>query len=302
MSKSKHAPALFELIDSRSTRKGSDKLAVPKWFKRSETQPAPPEESTGTDPTSESTASAPAVRSSAAGTGAPFHSVARSAEHTTGQADRTPVFQLENGRLVLSLNPINASIAGGIILLVILSSFLIGQSTGSGGGDIQAPAAVDDIQQALKKPAKPDLLKVGGNPPPDSRSGSTKDQPAQTAGQTQEKPTPRPERSAGPPEREPGINYVVIESFKQEHKKSAEHVKQWLQENYGLETTLERSGDYWRLVTVLGFDYREAGQKEACQKFLDDLKALGDTCARELSGKGLAVYRLSGPFAQNFGK
>ncbi len=302
MSKSKHAPALFELIDSRSTRKGSDKLAVPKWFKRSEAQPAPPPESTAPDPASEEAAAAPAVRSSAACDGMPPGPAPRTVENTTGQANRAPIFQFEDGRLLLSLNPINASIAGGIILLVILSSFLIGQSTGSSGRDVQAPAAVDDIQHALKQPAKPDLLKVGGNPPPDVRSSSTKDQSAQTAGQTQEKPTPRPERTAGTPEREPGINYVVIESFKQEHKKSAEHVRQWLQENYGLETTMERSGDYWRLVTVLGFDYREAGQKEACQKFLNDLKALGDTCARELSGKGLAVYRLSGPFAQNFGK
>ncbi len=311
MPKSKHAPALFELIESRSARKGSDKMAVPKWFKRSEAAAPSAAEGPETDPTTEEAAPAPVAAEACPPRAAeadvahpPVPAVPRVAASAAVRLDRPPIFRLDNGRLELSLNPVNASIAAAVILLAVLSSFLIGQGIASRGSAATAGGAVgaDDIQQALKQPAQPDILKAGGPTKSPGRTGSAAEPAVQTAGPSQAGTAAKPQPAADRAGRDPAMNYVVVESFKQEHKKSAEHVRQWLQDRYSLETTLERSGDYWRLVTVLGFDFRESGQKESCQQFLTDLQSIGDACAKELSGNNLPVYRLTGPFAQNFGK
>lgn len=322
MPKSKHAPALFELIGNRGDKKAADKLALPKWLKTTPQpeQPAPSQAS-GPDIQPESPAvSHPSVRQEAAdnadrmastrtfasalGSGSPVGS-------TPSPAPDGPesIARVRSGRIELSLNPTNAVLIGVGLVIALLCFYLVGRGFATRNSDpVQVAgggaAAVDDLQMALGRPANGQVLEPSrnGTPlmalPPAARpdSGQPSEKPA--APKAAAPASVIPDSSAA----SDGPNRIVIESFKVEHQKSAEHVRQWLLDNYGLKTELKPAGERIWLITAEGLDLEKPGHKEYRDKLIADLKSLGESCARELAGKNLTPYRLTAPYTRRFDK
>lgn len=365
MGKSKHAPALFELIDRAANPKEASKLDVPKWFKSPEheasSQPGSNQQTGQAGPASSQSAKpapAPTVPASpqaggpsssqAGGTsspqagspsspqgGAPASGLAGASSTTSATAavsspappvrpktpgqyassagsvladQRPPVVRIRDGRVELSLTPVNAAIASLVVLLALFTSYLLGQNMGSGtAADRNVADGASDgdrIAEALNQPPDADVLDLqegtliqkrnvrGATPPNVSRANvEPKVDPSARAAD----PGETADRAADPASS--SINYVVIQSFKKDDRDAAKHVQKWLAEVYGLDTQLDRSGDWWRLSTAKGFDFARPGHKEACAQFIAEIQSLGSACAKELTRHGLSVYTLSEPFA-----
>lgn len=281
MAKSKYSPALFELIDKGDRRHRPNPLAVPKWFGR---KPAaePPAPAAGRADETDAAASAAAERLTLV--------------HPADEENAFCTIQL--GDRGVGLNQVSTIVVGCLALLLLVGAFALGRMTAGDSGAV-ANAGIDDVTKALQGPADPDALKVGRSSTGASRS-TAKDSSAPTGAKPGE--ADKAMTDAPTANREPGVNYVVIETFRTDHRKSGEVVRDWIKKEYGLDATLERVGDRLGLVTTLGFDYKEPGQKERCEDFLKQVKELSEDAAKELSAKGLPVYRLLSPYPKQYPK
>jgi hypothetical protein len=297
MPKSKRAPALFELINTRTNGK-SGKLAIPKWFKGAPTAPQPeaaptpvPDEPSFIAPAP--VAATPPAPPAAAATRTAGPPPASSQDVTPSHP---PVLKIRGSRLELSLNPANVVIAAGVLVLIVLCTYLIGQGIGSKSKPGQAlqlagAPANDDVRQALDQPANAKVLE-----PPRRVTLMGARTPAEPSQPPAAPPAQSPETTAA----SRGPNRIVVENFKLEHLKAAEHVRDWLASNYGLRTELHRAGDNIWLVTLDGFDLSKPGEKEALAKRVEDIKSLGGACGRELAKCNLPIYLLKSPSPRRF--
>lgn len=305
MAKSKHSPALFELIGQKTSPNADPKLAVPKWFRSEpskptpEPKPEPAREPSRTERPALQAASPPSPPKPAVVPPRPT-----SPAPSEGADESRPILQVRSGRLEISLNTVNAAVAAGVALLVIFSSFMIGQGVGRSSAPARTPMASapdDAIETALAQPADSSILDVGSEkatlmgrlPPHPGIAQVAKESPAAV------KP---PSSGEGPP---PGgwnrsLNYIVIQTFKQADRPAAEFIQRWLSKEYELETRLVSEGRNWVLITASGFDFSDPAERQASDHFITELKSLGDSCARELTRAGLPVYRLNAPFAKRF--
>ena len=307
MPKSKRAPALFELIPTRANGKAEDKLALPKWFK---TAPAAQERprAEGVSSARVGAAADASSRSAAPVKEAKASPPAPPAKPAPDGGDSRAV-RIRSGRLELSLNPANAVVVGGVLVLVLVFTYLLGQAAASrskptiqlAGG----PAAVDDVRHTLHQPASGQGVEpIRVTPLMGTRSGAAPEaKPSAGTGEVKSDPAAGGRASDGPVGAG-GPNRIVIESFKaaEEDIKAARHVRDWLATHYGLRAELRQFGDRIWLVTQDGFDLEQPGQKEAMHKMIEDLKSLGGACARELAGQKLPVYRLAGPYPRRLDK
>ncbi|HSW45017.1 MAG TPA: hypothetical protein VLM89_05555 [Phycisphaerae bacterium] len=277
MPKSKHAPALFELIDTRGQTKATSKLAVPKWFKsHSPTQP-------NREPVSAPrSAETPKVEKRPSVSGEP------------GVVRRLRM-KLHGDRVQFSLNSTNVVVVAGVVLLALLTYYILGRNLGAGtepaAGVAAGLAAIDPVSETLQQPANADILD------PVRRATLMATPPAATG---EPKPAPEaklPEKAPTTPGVSKGPNRILIESFKPADIKSAEFVLDWLG-TMGLQTELRRAGDSIWLLTVDGYDLGQPGQKEVVDKLIEDLKSLGESCRRELAARKLTVYTLSQPYTR----
>ena len=295
MPKSKRAPALFELIGSRGDKNTAEKLAVPKWLK---TGPQP-EQRTQPEPQTR-----PALD--------PAPAAARPTASMPPDAGDLgpPIARVRSGRLELSLNPTNAIIIGGGLVIALLCVYLVGHGVGAmSGAPVQVaggPAQVDDVSLAMKQPANGDVLEPQHNAALiGARSGARTEAergPTLEKAKTEKAAVPAaaaPTEAAAPAS---GPNRIVVERFKLADQKSAEHVQKWLAEDYDLKTELRPVKDNIWLVTVAGFNLEEPGQKQALEQLIKDLKTLGKDCGRELASRNLTPYLLKGPEAHRFEK
>jgi hypothetical protein len=320
MPKSKHAPALFELIGNHGEKKAADKLALPKWLKtapqqdlRISTEPPPADQ-----PIPIRAAGAPATRTpendagtqSASAAFGPSKSNTHSGKPAGPNDDSEPVARVRSGRLELSLKPTNVVLIGGGIVIALMCFYFVGRGlAGKSTKPVQVAGntatADDDVKAALAQPANGQILDLSRpattlmapRPPAKAETDRTADKPHNEKAGTP--PAATPGEAAAP---SGGPNRIVIESFKVEHQKSAEHVRKWLLDNYGLKTELKPAGDRIWLVTAEGIDLEKPGQREYRDKLIEDLKSLGESCARELAGKNLTPYRITGPYTRRFDK
>jgi len=303
VAKSKKAPALFELIDKRANGKGAERLAVPKWFKGS--QPAAPGAESPESATPADRPQQPQVSETQGPSPAPAASepasvagpVASPVELPGPTDEHPPVLRVRSGRIELSLNPVNAAIVAGVSILTLFCSYFIGQSVGAKSAlDARAssPGRTDDIRQALNRPPDPGVLNVANHSKTLMQERTSDRQGHPSASKAGASPPAAGSSSAG---QQAIINYVVVESFKLDNRKSAEYVQKWLTKQ-GLETRLERSGNRWQLVTTGGFNVNRAEEKAARDRLIEDLKSHGPACAEELRRQGLPEYWLKTPFAK----
>lgn len=296
MAKSKYAPALFEVINSQ--RKESERLAVPKWFKRAQMAAHGVTERSGPE-TGRSEAhgheGGEVAKPAAGGSLAAGESADESSQGTDSPRPtvawhgKLPLVHLGSDGVAMFFNPMNVAVTAGVLVLALFVSFLAGMAVQSRSKPVAAdPNGIEALQGQPKTPG------VLGTADGSARSAAKPitDRPSTSAPASD----PRGSGSTADASRhEAGVNLVLIETFGLDHKKSAEAVKEWLESEYDLETRLERSTKGWRLLTVKGFDYREPNAEQLARQFCDQLKEAGDQCAKDLAKKKLPVYRLNSP-------
>jgi hypothetical protein len=91
---------------------------------------------------------------------------------------------------------------------------------------------------------------------------------------------------------------VILESFLGDHRADAVHAQDWFAQTYGIQTTLEKNGQRWLLISTEGFDYDTPGGKAECQRFLENVKAVGRAYKREFAGKRVIRYGFQSPMAK----
>jgi len=292
VAKSKQSPALFELLDQQSTNK---KLAVPSWFKDTKETDA---HDTPTEAASDAVQppQAPALQQRG-----PKPTLEVSRPRTPAPDDPTdehpPIVRLESGRVEISLNLVNAAVVVCVALLTLFSSYLIGQSVGTKQSPDVQTAGIGLTDDLLNQPLDSRVLDVA-NRPNTLMQERTPEQPKPSAESGQAKiaratATDSSSSTVGP---QAIMNYIVVESFKIEHQKSAEYVQKWLAEQ-NLETELKKSGNRWLLVTTGGFDITQDSHKAARDQLIENLKLNGPACAEALRNQGLPEYGLKGPYA-----
>ncbi|NLX12152.1 MAG: hypothetical protein GXY44_00650 [Phycisphaerales bacterium] len=312
MPKSKHAPALFELIDQKQKAPSSGRLEVPRWWKRgqqspvdkpeqskdepSEPVPVPPEspvESAPEPPVAEpETAPVPkpvVFSSPQAVTILPDRPVTTVLGSLNGAAPVTDkIVTVERGRLHLSLNYVNIAVAAFVLLLVIVVSIQIGSMFAGKPDLVPLPERVEvtgspELDEALGHVPYQAAVDVGHSPSP-------------IAGQDTRRLPESAARPAAPSpagdivgRRVSGRNYVVIEGFQLQHREEAETAREWLARR-GVRSTLEQT-DRGRLVLISADGF--SGRDDA-RPLLEKIKELGKQYKQEFASK--AQYSFHDPF------
>ncbi len=318
MAKSKHAPALFEVINKQQEVRKEGRVPLPKWWKGRDAAASEPEapdaHSPGEaadgshDPGGPTAPSAGPAPSPLAPPAAPESADASTIERSRparrmvaipgdppdDEAPQRPIFSLHAGRLELSLNPVNGAIAAGVLLLTIYVGFELGRSAGRQTPLTGVSAGATSLDDTSAPPVNQDVLKIGqpggGSPPP---KPITPARPG-TAGIQAAPPGPRPQPVPANPElaseRVPGLNYVVLESFADSDRADAEHAQAWFQQAKGIGTTIERKGDRWQLVTTRGYDWTSPVDKSEAERFSSSVPKLGQEYKAAFAGKRQIRY------------
>jgi hypothetical protein len=235
---------------------------------------------------------------------------------TTSSADaptmKKPIFKIRDGRVEISLNTVNSAISVGVILLALFSFYMIGYQLGLRSEAEVSPAAdrfgADSIAGAQQMGINPDALGTGESEA-DSAEGALAggsglrglgDRPASTR---QEEPTDNsstPNPAAQGIDRERGMNYIIIETFKPEHRKDAEHAQEWLESQQVYATLEKLSGGGYALVTVRGYDY--PSEKAEAERMVNSIQALGKAYKQEYAGERVIRYSFRGPLVRLWSK
>jgi hypothetical protein len=234
VAKSKRAPALFEVIESKQLQGTSSKLVLPKWWRsgRGANPNYPPVEQPEeklaeekpveqgkiikltptfarpmaqqslpvTPPPKPAPVVAPPVPTSSHA--APLTSDGRGQGSAPAESgSRPPTVQTRGGRIQLSLNPINAAIIVGVVIAAVLASYKLGSQFTSG------KSMQDDLGKAMqdkKQPGvlTPSLAELGpahrsGSSPRETRSESPPPSRDRHASRTGASTPPSPSPAAG---------------------------------------------------------------------------------------------------------
>jgi hypothetical protein len=305
MAKSKYAPALFEVMKGRHEAKPSAGVALPKWWKSAPDKPqqppepppaADPEEPVSNDGPGEP-ADSPAVLPMPPVVSAPVPApvVEAPVRHELPDPETRPYAQMRDGRVELSLTPVQAAVAAGIVVIVILSSYLMGRHRGEVlVAQVAAVRTEDPLASAMNQPVNPKVLDVqpAVSSPPVRQAPQPSGQQARAAAVTPRVPPPLPNpNTEQPPARDVAQTFVVIETFKAEDKASAEFAQKWLEAKQ-ISTRIDHKAGRWRLVSAAGF---AAGEEQKLQQYVESVKALGRECGRDMGRAKLSIYRFSSP-------
>ena len=315
MAKSKHAPALFEVIKSQEQQRKQDsgRLALPKWWRSGggegdepvdvegeeaeatgvaepevvvadreaavpvvEPQPAPRKPAPVLEVPATPTTPVPRAAIPISGGGA--GGIDRDDD---GLLEPAPWIGVRSGRLEISLTLINAVVVAGGILLALLCSYQVGARFGG------PEPAVTSGEEAETPDSS--LLDVGSQ----EGAGET------NTGSDGSRAGLGPLSPAGDAARSPGLNYVLVQGFKPEHEDDAWHAQQWLAEQ-GVATTVERARGNrgWLLITVEGFDYSE----DLAQRWEERIQNLGQLYKDAYKGKREIRYDFRAPLVQRWSR
>ena len=260
MAKSKHGPALFELMKGarpESVSAREDEAEAPEG----PPAPTPPiGEASAMEPPAEVEERAPAV-----------------VEAGETAAVRGALAEVYGDRIRFSLTQRTATIVAGVAVLVVLFAGYLGFRMGHARGVEQGRLAVqeekvDAIEQARQAAPTQNLFEGVGNDP---TAAATPDR---------EPVLPRPAPPAAPaPAAEPpawisGHTYIVVQEFKADARGDAERARDFLLEN-GVETAIVPNGaaasGRCRLITATGFNRDDPVQKKLADEYRDRVRRIG---------------------------
>lgn len=162
------------------------------------------------------------------------------------------------GKGKIHVNVFTVTVAGAILGIVFVCGYLVGRQNRATGIEQRS---VDQMEQIRNQQPNPDVLAVhasgrteAGTAGPDVPTGVRTEDP-----QLGEKIT-----------RKDDLNYLIIHSFGR--KAAARRAQRFLAEG-GVATTIERRGPYYKLISVLGVDYKREKVKRAA--FENKVRALG---------------------------
>lgn len=236
--------------------------------------------------------------------------------------ERPPIARVREGRFELSLNATNAAIVGGALLIGLFLAYQMGRGIGRPAAPATAVVKnTDELDTVRNSPATPAVLDV---PTPGERrslrsgtgssavlSADTAKPPAKASPPAKPAPPPAPTVAAAnrsvqvpppapttPGQRVSGLTYVILETFDRSHRAEAEQIQRWLQEKYGVSTTIEPSGERFQLVSTQGFDYNNSTEKAKFDEFCQFVKGLGKQYKAEFGSK--ANYMMREPYGRKY--
>lgn len=318
MAKSKYSPALFEVMNRQ---RNSGKLSVPKWWKSSgspseagqsdASMPQTPPPQTDSQATGEQAVASPtgaddaAVATSSPVSGSVHRPVgldgrdgfAPSAGAVDAGSTWLPTVRVAGNRMQVSLSVVQGCVAAGLLLVFLAGSFELGRALAPGP---QAGKA-DALSAALSQKPDDSVLdspgNVSGKADQATASIAENARSAFAAASGGDQGSAETTGNAG---LTPGLNYLVLDGYKLDHKASAEHVRKWLREEHGIDTMLYMSPERYYLISATGFNRDMPDQKQACDDLLEKVKSLGAACRKELIRADLPVYGFAGPLIRRF--
>lgn len=305
MARSKHSPALYEVIDRSSAVKKSATLKVPRWWRQDHHGSA---EAPGAEDREK-----PATPSNQGGTVPYLKAVTHVDEPDTSGDGRAggSVVRVEGGRVRFSMNMASTAMVVGGVVLAVLASYQLGATIHGNRSATAGGEQAGSLDAVLKSPVNPDALEVGPTPlvmthkPSSPSKPVTPSKPAVTS-KTPAGAAPAQQPAAGvsknespdKAERLSGLNYVILETFKATDYEEAVHAQTWLAESQKLATTLERQGDRLQLISAEGFDYTKPDGKDRCAKYCERVQALGKLYKKQFGAK--ARYTFLSPVPKKF--
>ena len=278
----KDSTALYEVISNRADETEAAKLKVPGWWRSKAATPS--RRSSSVKPKPE-----PAPRPQP-------RPVSTTDEDV---ADRPPFMQVREGRVELSLSPVSVAIVVGVVFLAVFTSYQLGSGFQSAAPMV--PLAGMDSDQTADAGQRTARASTADAAPP--RLSGLKP----TGSRKKVEPpgnvplTGLPALSElEPARRVAGQNYVILESFQVADRDDAVHAQGWFAESQGIRTTLEKSGQWWQLISTEGFDYSKAGEKSRCTRFCETIQKLGQAYKREFAGRYRIRYGFQSPMPKKY--
>ncbi|MBI4717058.1 MAG: hypothetical protein HY763_04580 [Planctomycetes bacterium] len=282
MPKTKHGPALFELLD-RKRQDAARVLRVPRWWSGARgARPAGGGKAAGESPE----AGTDRILKLTPG-GSPETPDARG-ERPEHRAEHEPLLEVDGRRIRLSFTSLTAAVAVFLGLMVLVAAYALGSRSGMRAGmqaallqePSQAEGVKDEVQEARSQPPATHLVGTLLDPPT-----ATKSPPAEPAAAAS------PSRAGNQPIWTRGLTYILAQEFAGQNVEAADRAQAFLAE-HGIASTVVRSrGGAVHLMVTQGFDTKDPKQKESGEQLLQKLRAVG--AKYYASGGG---YKLEGYF------
>jgi hypothetical protein len=197
---------------------------------------------------------------------------------------------LDEGRVVLTLTPVNLSFVAGGVLIALFAAFMVGRSTQAtppSARDLAFSEEVLGVEAMRAKEPDPSVLGPGAVERDETGSGK-RPVPTLTASSGGAGPDGGETLRSG---RQVGLNYILLQYFYEGDREDAEHAGQWLASK-GVETTLEPSSENngWLLITTRGFDYHDPNGKPAAEEFREAIIRLGKQYRAEFGAQARYTF------------
>ncbi len=304
MAKSKRAPALFEMLQQQgqAARGG---MPAPRWWKglgrqdasrpSAERKPAPPPHVSDVPPAGPAPVAAPAE---APAFSSPSEAPAESIVALTGEWRFGRYVRFTGGRFEVSLTPVGAVVAAGVLLLALLCCYQIGRRAGShavpAAGIAAAPGLEPGLDAAAVRRGEPDSsvlnVRTAESSSPEAPPVPARSVTAALAPRSAEKPASETAAEGAPPAaRMRGLNYIVIERFHtrlpsvksvEMARQHAEAAQKWLAEQqvptaiYPME-----NGTGYELWTTQGFKMPD--ERAGLDELVAKIRHLGTLYAKQ---------------------
>lgn len=263
MAKSKHATALFEVLNKKKDGEKAN-LRVPSWFSHPTEGGAEAPGAAGEPPQD--------VQPPAAKEVAPERPVVAAIEVNPAATPRGRWFIHEADRVTVSLSVTSAAGVLVALLALISGAYSVGSYWGEQSGRRAYLARTgDEIEQAKLAPPNAELLSALRDPSlvatPNAVTASLGGPAASPAA---------PAHSGGPPVSwVKGNTYTVVQEFKPEGQDDARFAREFFAERGVATHVVTRPNGYHWLITAEGYNYKDSAQKQMGKVLAQRVKDLG---------------------------
>jgi hypothetical protein len=155
---------------------------------------------------------------------------------------------------------------------VVFAGFMVGNRWNPLAAPTVRRPAGDALERARRERPHPEVLNVFGSQ--EGPRNGTAEAAEPSAGESLTENANKPVRLSAGNEpsvsRQIGLNYIVIESFGPDRQDDARLAREFLA-RHGIESTIERSGPGWLLVSVQGF----GASDPARERMVERIRGLG---------------------------